>query len=529
MNLDAKIAHLADHARAELSCGQRIGIEKEGLRVDDEAALAQTPHPSAFGAALTHPHITMDFSEALLELITPPLADNDAVVTFLNDLHAWIHRRMGDELLWPSSMPCITKGETDIPLAHFGSSNAGRMKTIYRRGLGHRYGRTMQTIAGIHYNYSFNEDLWPILADLEEIRAPLDEARSALYLGLTRNLLRFGWVVPFLFGASPAICRNFVDRSTRLQAFDERTLYLPSATSLRMGDIGYQNNQENETGSHVSYNSLREYLVSLKRAVETPCERYRAFGVKLNGRYEQLNANILQIENEYYASVRPKRTTQGGNEAPLLALARRGVEYVELRSLDLLAFSPIGIEARQLDFLEAWLTFCLLDDKPPLDDAEAVAIGQNEILTAHNGRATNAAVIMDGKKISLRDAGATLCARMVGVCELLDAARQCTRYTETLAAHRSMFADAEQTPSARQLAEMREQRASYIDWAERKAIEFHEHFLARDLPSETERHFDQLAEQSQRRLDEIERADTLSLDEYIDNYFSRLSEVDAMD
>ena len=525
MTLSTNIKRLA--AARESLASRRIGIEKESLRVGDNAALAQTPHPEAFGAALTHPHITMDFSETMLELITPPLPDNRAVIDFLGDLHTWIYRRLDDELLWPGSMPCITKGETDIPLARFGSSNAGQMKTLYRRGLGHRYGRVMQMVTGVHYNYSFGEELWPALADAKRVRTDM---RSEQYLGLTRNLLRSGWIVPFLFGSSPAICKSFVDAGAPLEAFDSDTLYLPHATSLRMGDIGYQNNQEIETGGQVSYNSLRDYVLSLKHAVEQPCERYQSIGVKVDGRHRQINDHILQIENEYYASVRPKRAAVGG-EMPLLALARGGVEYIELRSLDLLAFRPLGVDETQLDFLEAWLLFCLLDDSPPLSDDELKVASRNEIRTAHEGRTPDVTLTLDGGETPLRDAGLDLCARLADVCGLLDDARGGARHSEALNTYRAMFTDFELTPSARMLAEMREHRASYIEWAEHKAVEFRDHHLARELSAETDERLTRLVDASLQSRDKIEAADRASrtsLDDYIAAYFKKLDEAEDM-
>lgn len=525
MKLDEKIVHLSETGQATQHNRRLVGIEKECLRVGDNAVLALTPHPPAFGAALTNPCITMDFSEALLELITPPMNSNDDAIEFMSDVHTWVCERLGDELLWPGSMPCVTKGETTIPLAHFGSSNAGKMKTIYRRGLGHRYGRTIQTIAGIHYNYSFGENLWPSLADLEGVSTPLAAARSDFYLGLTRNVLRWGWVVPFLFGSSPAICKTFAGGNTQLEHFDDTTLYLPYATSLRMGGIGYQNNQENEQGINVSYNSMDEHLASLKHAIRTPCESYRAFGVKVDGRYEQLNNHILQIENEHYASVRPKCTVLNKDEIPLLALARRGVEYLELRSLDLLAFSPIGIDTRQTDFLEAWLCFCLLEESPPLSSADLAEINHNEITTAHTGRKPNLSLMFDGKEIPLRDKGLDLCSRMEGVCAWLDLMQGSERYISALTTHRAMFMDADQTPSARMLNEMREKHASYIEWAEHKALEFRDYHLSRKLSDERTQLFNQLAEDSLKQQAELEGSDKLTLDEYIDNYFERLEEI----
>src|SRR2546423_1698224 len=132
----------------------RRGVEKESLRVRPDGTLATTPHPAALGSALQHPHITTDFSESQPELITGVHPNPEACVEELTEIHQAVYRAIGEELLWASSMPCRLPKEDEIPIGRYGTSNIGRMKTVYRTGLAHRYGRRMQTISGIHYNFS---------------------------------------------------------------------------------------------------------------------------------------------------------------------------------------------------------------------------------------------------------------------------------------------------------------------------------------------------------------------------------------
>ncbi len=532
MDGEKAAARLADAGGiALLGEGRHIGLEREALRVDANAGIARTPHPPALGSALTHPHITTDYSEALLELITPPLPNSDAAVAFLEDIHTYIYRHLDNEILWANSMPCVMKDDDSIPLARYGYSNIGRMKTIYRRGLGYRYGRAMQTISGVHFNYSFNLQLWPCLREAgfwSAARNGSEQAfRSHGYMALIRNLLRVGWVVPYLFGASPAVCRAFAGSLGQLSVFDAATLFGPAATSLRMGDIGYQNNQESEAGIiEVSYDSLDEYVGSLKRAVTTPHEHYRRFGVKVNGEFQQLNANILQIENEYYATARPKHTS-GKEEMPLLALHDSGVEYIELRSLDIGAFDRAGVNAGQLDFLEALFLFCLLADSPPLDLREQRESNRNEVMTAHEGRTRGLELSCAGRPRRLSEWGRDLCDRMTPACELLDRANNTDRYTRSLARQTQLFEDAEATPAARMITEMRDRGESFVAFAHRKSCEFGELFKSRPLDDAQLRRFDELAKTSENERAGIEAADRLPLDKYIKDYFAQLSVLDG--
>ncbi|HEX5738427.1 MAG TPA: glutamate--cysteine ligase, partial [Hydrogenophaga sp.] len=328
--------------------GMRRGIEKESLRALPDGRLALTPHPAALGSALTHPHITTDYSESQLELITGVHESVAGCLEELNEIHQFTVRSLhkartggSDEMLWASSMPCGLPTDETIPLGRYGSSNVGRAKSVYRMGLGHRYGRRMQTISGIHYNWSL-----PGLA-------------SEDYFALIRNFRRHAFLLLTLFGASPAVCSSFVEgREHELQTLGERTLYMPHGTSLRMGRLGYQS--EAQASLAVSYNSLEGYAASLHDALTRPWPAYEALGIRNpGGEYNQLATTLLQIENEFYGTIRPKRVIFPG-ERPLHALRERGVEYIEVRLMDLDPFETIGIGASTLRFLDVFLMHCLL-------------------------------------------------------------------------------------------------------------------------------------------------------------------------
>ncbi len=244
MKLEQRIHALLDSDAAATLAGIRRGIEKESLRITTDGTLAQTPHPAALGSALTHPYITTDYSEALLEFITPPSTELHKPLEFLEQLHRYVYSHIGDEVLWVNSMPCMISNDADVPVAQYGSSNVGRMKSVYREGLGHRYGRKMQTIAGIHYNFSYPEEFWKLNQVLEGERGPLQDYISKRYFDLTRNFQRYSWLLVYLFGASPALCKSFLaGREHQLDTFDH-TLFKPNATSLRMSDLGYQSNAQ---------------------------------------------------------------------------------------------------------------------------------------------------------------------------------------------------------------------------------------------------------------------------------------------
>lgn len=495
------------------------GVEKEALRVDPDGHLADTPHPKLLGSALTNRFITTDFSEALLEFVTPAFANTWETLGFLCDIHRFTHERLDDELLWPASMPCRIPDEPDIPIAQYGSSNVGRMKTIYRRGLGYRYGRSMQTIAGVHFNYSVPEAFWPAWQEQERQRGELNAFRSAGYLALVRNFRRFGWLVLYLFGASPALCRSFAANAGReMPRFDAHTLYEPFGTSLRMSDLGYNNRTQAKI--NISLDSLEEYVGDLSAAIRTPEPAFEKIGVKVDGEYRQLNANRLQIENEYYSPVRPKRTAFSG-ERPTAALLRGGIEYVEIRSLDINPFDPAGISQNAMRFMEAFLLYCLLEDSPPLDEAGWDEVAANHARTARRGREPSLLLLRVGREQALVDWGKEIVDGVGMVAELIDSGADSHDYAQAVEVQRAKLADAGATPSARLLAELETTESGFFEFAMRTARGHRDYFRSL-APGNPERRveLEEEARNSVRRQREIEASDRLSFDDYLETYFA---------
>ncbi len=516
---EQRLSRLIDSGIDDLLTSGQVGLEKESLRIMPDGSLAQTRHPRALGSALTHPYITTDYSEALAEFITPPSDSIPAVLDFLRDTQRFAYENMDGEFLWATSMPCMVAGETSIPIAEYGSSNPGLMKTVYRRGLGHRYGRLMQVIAGVHFNYSFGDAFWSTFQEIEKDSRPLQDFTADSYFALIRNLQRFGWLVPYLFGASPAVCKSFLGGAeTNLDEFDASTYYEPYATSLRMGDIGYQNNKESKTGVKVCYDNLNAYVASLSRAIETPCPEYEKLGVVVEGRHEQLNANILQIENEYYSTIRPKQLVDTF-EKPVHALKTRGVRYIELRSIDVNAFEPLGINERQLRFLEAFLIFCQLHESPMISDKEGEHIDHNELRAAHRGRDPHLLLHRGDEKILLRDWAREIISAMSGVCEILDKGLANKPYSTSLAAQQDKAQDADFTPSARMLAAMRREGEGFYHFALRMSQQHQTYFASFDLDPERRELFNRLTKESLAEQQAMEGNNDEPFADYLQRYF----------
>ena len=517
MSLQDKINSI--HSFKDSLNGNLIGIEKEGLRVAEDGTIAQTPHPESFGSALTHPEITTDFSEALVEIVTKPIQGSHNVINELSKIHHYVQHHLPEsERFWPASMPCILRGKTNIPIAYYGESNIGKMKTVYRRGLSNRYGSVMQAIAGIHFNYSFSMDFWNSYRELIEPSSKVDSQKfmSHHYMCLTRNVLRYGWLVTYLFGASATVCKSFMQdyHEHNLEEFDDNTLYLPYATSLRMGDIGYQNSQEDKKGVKANYNSLRHYVYSLRAAMQTSCDDCENIGVKKHGEYQQLNTNILQIANEYYSSVRPKPSTHG-SDRPLGALLNEGVGYIELRSLDVNPMMKEGIDEEQVQFLEAFMLFCLLEDSPAVSSAELTEIDVNANLVAHRGREPGLSLCHNGEDVTLLNWGQSILARINDCSTLLSEAHQ-----KSVRNISKRINEPDLTPSAEMLNQMKDEEKGFFEYTNQFSLKNKE--LFNEMPI-TEDYFVELDNQKILSINEqleIESSDTLSFDDFLADYFS---------
>ena len=514
---EQRLAQLTASRPDAFLAGALTGLEKESLRVDSAGAISQRPHPPGLGSPLTHPHITTDFSEALIELITPPLGDIRQTLDFLRDLHVFVFEHLdADEMLWAASMPGRVAGDESVPIARYGRSNIGRMKHIYRVGLSNRYGRIMQAIAGVHFNYSFPLALWGPLQEIDGDPSPPSRFVSGRYFALIRNFQRMGWILPWLFGTSPAFCRSFLGAS-RFERFDADTRFSPYATSLRMSDIGYKN--KSQAGLAVSYDGLDRYVKSLTRAIETPSPDFERIGVLAGGEYRQLNANVLQIENEYYSFVRPKQVARSG-EKPSAALRRRGVEYVEVRALDVSPFAPFGVGEGELRFLEALLVLCLLTDSPPIDASEARRIDANQELVARRGREPGLVLHRRERDQRLDAWAEEIAGALCGICEALDTGRADRPYRLALDAQLDTIRHPERLPSARVLDEMRARGESFVEFAMRRSREHARNARAEHLAPPRQAEFDARSEASRRDQTRIEAGDEVTFAEYLRAYFA---------
>ena len=513
--VDAFFASLSQEELLE----SRYGIERETLRVDAQGRLALTPHPPALGSALTHPSITTDFSEALLEFVTETADAPWQVIQSLCEMHQFTAGVLDGEQLWPLSMPGLLPDPSEIPLARYGSSNVGQMKTVYRRGLGHRYGRAMQTIAGVHFNFSPSDGFWRNLSALRGDRREEGIARSAAYFVLVRNFRRYAWLVLYLFGASPAVCRSFLDgRDHGLQLFDSDTLYLPNATSLRMSDLGY--NSSAQSSLNISLNSLEEYAAGLARAIETPYPEYAAIGVRDGDNWRQLSASILQIANEFYSVVRPKRVAKSG-EKPASALRQRGVEYVEIRALDVSPFDPVGISQAQVRFLECFLLLCAVSNCDVISPAEQVEMDTNQLNVARQGRLPRLPMQRLGEATTLRDWARDLFDSLDVIAGHLDLAGD-RGYAASVEHYRRSIEDASLTPSARVLEAMRGSGNSHTEYGLTLAAQHARYFasLAEMCESRLAR-FESQAHESHSQQARVEREDNVDFETYLARYYAQ--------
>ncbi len=520
---ERRLAGLVNSRERGVLRGGLKGVEKESLRVTTEGRLAQTPHPPSLGSALTNEIITTDYSEALIELVTPTFSESWELLQFLCDLHQFVYRHIGDELLWATSMPGYLPGDAGIPIARYGRSNVGRMKEVYREGLGHRYGRMMQAISGVHFNYSFPDKFWPVLAELLERRDSGRDFVSDRYFALLRNYRRYGWLILYLFGNSPVLCASFLrGRAHTLKQLTPGTLYEPYATSLRMSDLGYRN--KNQAGVSISVNSLDEYIRDLSRAVTIPNAEYERIGVKVEGangaEYRQLNTNLLQIENEYYSFIRPKRVIHSG-ERPTQALARAGVQYVEVRALDVSAFDPVGVNQNKLRFIEAFLALCILKDSPLIEADEQDVLDGNHATVAHRGREPGLMLAAGSKRRSLESWAFELIDEMRGVCELLDEGERDRPYIAALDVQTAKIRDSSLTPAARTLRELQARGESFDEFALYMS-KIHKAYFVDLYPPNKQRlaEFRREADESLKKQAAIERADTLAFDDYLAQYFA---------
>lgn len=498
--------------------GTLHGIEKEGLRVDFSGALSQKPHPEGLGSALTNSNITTDFSESLLEFITPVFEDVRAALQFLGNLHSFTYRNLSDELIWAGSMPCRIPDPALIPIAWFGSSNIGKMKHVYRVGLDHRYGRMMQSIAGIHYNFSLSDDFWQAFQEQQGSSLDLQSFRSSCYFKMIRNFRRHSWLLLYLFGATPALCDSFLKgRPHNLQRLYEQTLYLPNATSLRMSDLGYSTKVQSSL--NICFNHLNTYLESLDKAIHTPYPPYEKIGIKVDGKYRQLNDTILQIENEHYSDIRPKRVVRKG-ERPLHALRNNGVQYIEVRSTDVNPFLPVGIDTQQALFLDTFLISCLLMEENDICPDECKIVYDNVQKVITRGREPGLLLKTMNGETAMSEVGGSLLDQMLMTGELLDEVHKTKAYSLSVNAQMRKLEEPSQTPSARVLEALQETGLNYTEWILLKSREHKKTFGHLSSRSEVYKDLARRAASSVKEQQQLEDEESLTFDQFLEKYLA---------
>lgn len=501
------------------------GIEREGLRVNkDNGRISHTSHPKALGSPLTHQSVTTDYSEALLEFITSVHPNVEDVLQELEDIHLYVNHILADknECLWPASMPGYLEGDEDVPIADYGSSNLGQLKHVYRKGLSYRYGRIMQCIAGMHYNFSFDEQFWQFLRSHYSPSEKTDSFdlqafKSEHYFTLIRNFRRTSWLLSLLFGASPAVDASFLTNQNgddALTPLSQDTLLGEKATSLRMSDLGYSNDAQSSL--YVCSNDLASYIKTLRNALVTPYPDYHNIGVKVDGEYRQLNSNVLQIENEFYSDIRPKRVTRSG-EHPSAALRDRGVEYIEVRIMDLDPFSKVGMTAETLYFLDVYLLYCMLAGDTTLSPSECTQLSKLQQEVVKNGRNLDDKFPFLEGQDTLRKQAKALLSDILEVAQTLTSLTQNNKYVEATIAQIEKLEQEAELPS-KQLSSFIQQHNSYasamLDLANQQQVEW----LQQPIDTKLHKTFVEQADTSIQQQRDIEEKDTIRFDTFLSDY-----------
>lgn len=494
------------------------GIEKEGLRVTNAAKMAQTSHSNRLGSKLTHPYITTDYGESLLEFITPVESNIDHTIEFLKDLHRITYLQSG-ELIWSSSIPCILEGDAKIKIADFGKSNIGKLKKIYREGLNHRYGKSMQSIAGLHYNFSLPDAFWTELKNEISSDDSIIELKNQYYFRLIRNFRRYHWILYYLFGASPVVDKSFIENKTHdLESITKNTWGLPFATSLRMGKLGYTSDAQKEI--NLCFNGLESYIDSLENARLQSYPPYEKIGLKDDeGNYKQLNTGILQIDNEFYSPIRPKHVAKSCQSA-LQALHKNGVEYIEIRCLDLNPFCEVGIDESSIKFLDAFLMFCLLGEEEVIEKTECDEIKSNVNYVVNNGRNPELVLVQKGQTITLKDYGLEIIEKIKNVGEVLESSIKGTM--DAINWQQKKFMDSDMTPSGRIMGSLKQKQLSFVEFTLQQSVDNRSFLREKHMLESTLREYEKIAKDSLLQQKEIEQSDEIEFDEFLAQYYEKI-------
>ncbi|MFI3086092.1 bifunctional glutamate--cysteine ligase GshA/glutathione synthetase GshB [Streptococcus sp. 2022WUSS037] len=307
-----------------------FGVERESLRMNNNNRVAQTPHPEKLGSRNFHPYIQTDYSEPQLELITPVAHSTKEARRFLGAITDVAVRSMEKtEYLWPLSMPPVIS-EDEIQIAQLESD----YEYQYRVGLAKRYGKLLQSMSGIHYNFELGKDLTQQLFVVSGYD-DLITFKNALYLKLAQNFLRYRWLLTYLYGASSLAEKGFLT--------DE----IGCVRSIRNSNYGYVNAPD----VRISFSSLEQYVTDIEQAVAS---------------------GQLSAEKEFYSAVRLRGAKVSRD------FLTKGITYLEFRNFDLNPFEPLAISQETLDTTHLFaLALLWLDDMDQVDEELAQAADLN--------------------------------------------------------------------------------------------------------------------------------------------------------
>jgi glutamate--cysteine ligase len=487
------------------------GIERECLRIDNNGNLSQNPHPQSLGSKLTHPFITTDYAEAQLELVTNPQPKISSTLKELHDIHHFVYENIGEELLWPLSTPCRLPEANKIQVAQYGPSNLGKYKTLYRQGLKTRYKSKMQILSGVHYNFSFSNEFWELLYNEFENFQTKTDFINRCYFSIIRNFNRYGWLLLYLFGATPAFDRSYLEnKSNELIEFAKDSYCGEFATSLRMSDIGYTNNLR--CCYSIPLSDISSFITGLRKTTQTVSPEFTKLGLRRDGKYLQINENILQIENEYYAPIRPRRLHNSLYGKISDALEQGGVGHLEIRSLDIDPFSRIGVNEEQLQFIQLFLLYCLFKDDPNISCDEQEEINQNRNRVAFQGRNKECWLKKDKQKITLKEWGNIIIDEMMA---LLSDGSTCEVYLQLLKKQQKKIEETSLTPSAIFLEKMKSSKNNYLEFGLHIASKHKKEFLNQKLDKKKTIELETVAKNSLVNQKRLEETDNISFEEFI--------------
>lgn len=351
-----------------------FGVERETLRIDREGKLALTKHPKVFECKISHPYITTDFSESQIELITPTVNTVEETYSFLNLLYDITALEIKDELLWPQSMPCSIPEDDFIPVADYGDCGNGKGASDYRKKLLKKYGGKKQLISGIHYNFSFNEelikDLYKILGKEEDYR----EFRDNIYLKVVRNYLRYRWLLIYLLGGTTIMHESFGDKCVvNLDKVSKDGFSNDGAVSYRNSECGYKNHID----LYPDYGSVKDYVTSINRFIDD---------------------KLIDSHKELYTQIRLKAID---NTKFLESLLNDGINYLEIRSIDINPFSKAGISLEDLNFINIFTIYLLIKEESSYETWQQEAQNNQNIISMYGQM--DVVLNKNGKTISKKD------------------------------------------------------------------------------------------------------------------------------